>query len=47
MEVNFGSNATRMCEFELETSFWDTWCLCYDRLSYKLPKLYTFVYYEV
>ena len=46
MEVIFGSNATRMDGFMSETSIYDTWCLCYDRLTYKLAKSYTFVYYE-
>ena len=46
MEVIFCSNAIWISEFLSETSIWDTWCLCYDRLTYKLAKPYNFVYYE-
>ena len=46
MEVIFGSNATWMSKFLSETSIYDTLCLCYDRLTYKLGKSYTFAYYE-
>ena len=46
MEVIFGSNATWMSELLSETSICDTRCLCYDRLTDKLAKSYTFVYYE-
>ena len=42
MELIFGSNATWMSEFLSENSVWDTCCLCYDKLTYKLAKLYTF-----
>ena len=41
MEVISGLNVTWMTEFLSETSVWDTWCLCYDRLTYKLAKLHT------
>ena len=47
MEVIFGSNATWMGEYLSETSVWDTWCLCYHRLTNKLATSYIFVYYEV
>ena len=46
MEVVFCSNAIWMSEFLSETSICDTWCLCYDRLTYKFTKSYDFVYYE-
>ena len=43
---DFRFERNRMSEFLSETSVWDAWCLCYDTLTYKLAKLYTFVYYK-
>ena len=44
MEVIFSSNITWMDEFLSEISVWYTLCLYYDKLTYNLPKSYTFVY---
>ena len=35
-----------MSKFLAENSICDTWCLCYDRLTYKLAKSYTLAYFE-
>ena len=43
MEVIIGSNATWMSKFLPETSIWDTWCLCCDRLIYRTEQNIFFI----
>ena len=43
MEVIIGSNATWMSKFLPETSIWDTWCLCCDRLIYRTKQNIFFI----